>query len=94
MSIILSEGDKGDFGLIFEFVDQPADSEKISVLGGILFDEEQPGLIEEFAFVFGLGLEFGYQHNFGVISFIFIKDYYKIEGAKKNKMRRKNVIID
>ena len=68
MSVILAEGHEGDFGLILEFVQEPADSDEISVLGEVLFDQEEPSLFEQFAFVFALIFEFGDQHY--CISFI------------------------
>ena len=59
MSVILAEGHEGDFVFILEFIQKPADSEEISVLSEILFDQEKPSLFEWFAFVFALIFEFG-----------------------------------
>ncbi len=46
MSVILAEGHEGDFAFILEFIQKPADSEEISVLSEILFDQEEPSLFE------------------------------------------------
>lgn len=46
MSIILAEGHEGDFAFILEFVQEPAGSDEISVLGEVLFDQEEPSLFE------------------------------------------------
>jgi hypothetical protein len=46
MSVILAEGHEGDFVFILEFIQKPADSEEISVLSEILFDQEKPSLFE------------------------------------------------
>jgi hypothetical protein len=62
MSVILAEGHKCDFGLILEFMQKPADSEEISVLGEVLFYQEEPSLFKQFAFVFALIFELGDQH--------------------------------
>lgn len=54
MCIVLAKGYEGDFGLVFEFMNEPAESEKISMLGEILFHKEESSFFKEFSLVLAL----------------------------------------
>lgn len=62
MGVIFSEGYEGNFALVFEFVNEPTYGKEISVLNGVLLNEEEPSFLEELFLVFGLGFELGDQH--------------------------------
>lgn len=46
MSVVLAEGYQSDFGFVLEFVNEPTNSEEISMLSQILLNEEQSPLFE------------------------------------------------
>lgn len=54
MSIVLAEGYECDFGLIFELMNEAADSKEIRMLGLILLNKKEPSFLEYFSLVFAL----------------------------------------
>lgn len=77
MSVVLSEGEKGDFWRLLQLMDEPAGCKEIPCLRWILLYQEEPSFLECLALILTLPFQLWYQH--------FPKDFFYILTKRKYK---------